>query len=465
MAEQKTLTINYTPSKRQTLFHTSEAFETLYGGAAGGGKTAALCAEAITLCFEYPGITVYYFRRTYPELEATAVKEIQKQTAEMIEAGLIKYNGQKHVFEFHNKSQIQLAYCEHPDDVFRYQSAEFQVLMIDELTHFPRETYDYLKTRVRSSNPKFPQKIMCATNPGNIGHGWVKQRFILDCEPEVLYVDEESNHRLQERKIDPKMSRYKSTRIFIPAKVSDHPDPEFISSYTAGLEGVANPDLKRALLEGDWDQFSGQAFTEFRRETHTCPPFSVEYHWPRWMSYDWGYGSYAAALWFTKDPSSKRVYVYRELYVSKMALSDQASLILDYDRSENIRQRLADPSIWKQPASAETGESIAAVFAKNKVFFAPANNNRAAGKMAWHDYLQIGDDGFPKLQIFTNCTNLIRTLPELPYDQHNPEDVDTDAEDHLYDAGRYGLVNQINVSFRKPKQKKKWDKVTGRLLS
>lgn len=470
----------YRPSKRQLLFHHSKAFETLYGGAAGGGKTAALCAEAIRMCFTHPGIRIYYFRRTFPELESTAVVEIQKQAAEFIDAGLVKYNSQKHLFEFIVRSEdgktqtsiVQLAYCEQPGDVYRYQSAEYQILMIDELTHFKEEIYDYLKTRVRSSNSSLPQRVMCATNPGNIGHGWVKRRFIEDFPPEEIYRDQELYGRLVSKEGIPEdVALYKSTRMFVPAKVSDHPDPDFVASYTAGLEGQVNEETKRALLEGDWDLFSGQAFTEFKR-THNGQPWHVvspaevriESWWPRWMSYDWGYGDFAAALWFAKDPHTKRIYIYREMYPKKMVISDQASTILSYDRNEDMRQRLADPSLWKHIANADTGETMAQIFAKNKVYFTPANNNRHSGKMAVHQILAPAEDGLPGVQIFQNCVNLIRTLPELPYDEHDAEDVDTDAEDHLYDALRYGIMNQVNTSSRKPKKARTYDAITGRRL-
>lgn len=422
---------DYTASDRQTKFHTSEAFETMYGGAAGGGKTAAIVAEAVTYALEYPKARIYIFRKTIPELKQSVVPEIYKQCADYINYSKgMTYNSQDRVFNFQNGSIIQLAYLETPQDMFRYQSAEIHLLMLDELTHFTQEEYEYLKTRVRSTG-NHPLRVMSATNPGNIGHAWVKQYFIDITTPETIYTDENGN-----------------TRQFIPAKVSDHPIEAFRDTYTRQLSSLSNPDLKRALLLGDWDIFAGQAFNEWKRQTedgkpwHVIDPFSIPLHWVRWFAYDYGYNSFAAGLWLTRDPQSGRIYCYREFYAHEMAVSKQAELITMNDSAESVRLRLADPSIWKQHGNVETGENIAAIFEKARLIFQPANNDRIAGKNAIHEMLAPAPDGIPKLQIFSSCTNFIRTFPALPMDMNRPEDIDTRAEDHLYDCLRYGIINQ-----------------------
>lgn len=423
---------DYDASPRQALFHTSTAYETLYGGAAGGGKTAALCAEAVTTCLQYPGIRVYVFRNTIPELKATIIPEVRRQCAAYMDTGALHYHGLDRQFRFDNGSIIQLAYMEHPGDEFNYQGAEIQLLMFDELTHFTQDQYEYLKTRVRTTG-NYPLRIMSATNPGNIGHGWVKSYFIDGKEPEKVYTDKDTGQ----------------SRIFIPAKVSDHPLEKFKHDYRKSLEAIADTDLRRALLEGDWDVFSGQVFTEWRREKHIVDPFPIEDHWQRWSGYDWGYGNPATMLWLARDPSTNRVYVYKEFYATGMTVTQQAQKIKLIEGQDHVMPRLADPSIWKSKVNIEDGETIANLFMREGLTFVPANNERLAGKNAIHEALApLPLDGKPKLQVFSNCYNLIRTLPSLPYDQHKPEDVDTDAEDHAYDALRYALMNA-----RKPKRK------------
>lgn len=420
---------DYSPSDRQTKFHESTAFETLYGGAAGGGKTAAIVAEAITYALEYPKARIYIFRRTIPELKQSIQPEIYKQCAPYIDSGGMKYNSQDRVWNFRNGSTIQLAYLENLADMYRYQSAEIHLLLVDELTHFTQEEYEYLKTRVRSTG-EHPLKVMSATNPGNIGHAWVKSYFLDLIAPETVFTDKIGN-----------------TRQFIPARVSDHPNEAFRKTYSQQLESLADPNLRRALLHGDWDIFSGQAFPEWAREKddkpwHVCDPFPIPHHWTKWFSYDYGYNTWAAGLWLANDPVTNRIYAYREFYEHAMPASKQAETILKLDASETISTRWADPSMWKQRGNVETGESVAVIFEKAGIIFTPANNDRLAGKNAIHEALKPQADGIPRLQVFSNLINLIRTLPALPYDLHRPEDVDTRAEDHLYDDLRYGLINE-----------------------
>lgn len=429
----------YSPSTRQTVFHTSPAFETMYGGAAGGGKTAALVAEAVTYALEYPKARIYLFRRTIPELKQSVVPEIYKQCGPYIESGGMRYNSQDRTFTFRNGSIIQLAYCENLADMYRYQSAEIHLLLIDELTHFTQEEYEYLKTRIRSTG-EHPLKVMCATNPGNIGHGWVKSYFIDVSSPEKIFTDKQGN-----------------SRMFVPAKIDDHPIEAFRISYSRQLDSLSDPDLKRALRSGDWDIFSGQVFTEWRREKddgkpfHVIDPFPIPSFWTKWMAYDWGYNTYAAALWFARDPQTTRIFVYREFYKHAMAASAQAEEILSLDSSEVISTRWADPSLWKQHGNVETGESVAAIFEKSGLIFQPANNDRKSGLNAVHEALSTLPDGLPGVQFFSNCVNCIRTIPSLPYDPHKQEDVDTRAEDHCFDDLRYGLVNQRPAVMPEPK--------------
>lgn len=420
---------DYTPSDRQIKFHKSTAFETLYGGAAGGGKTAAIVAEAITYGLRHPKSRIYIFRKTIPELKQSVVPEIYKQCADYINIGKgMVYNGQDRTFVMTNGTTIQLAYLETTADMYRYQSAEMHLLLIDELTHFTQEEYEFLKTRVRTAGTQ-PLKVMAATNPGNIGHAWVKSYFIDIVEPETIFTDKQGN-----------------SRMFIPAKVSDHPDKNFRETYTRQLSGLSDPNLRKAYLDGDWDIFAGQAFEEWRREQdgepyHVVTPFNIPQHWSKWFAYDWGYNTFAAGVWLARDPMTNRVYLYREFYEHALPASKQAEKIIMYSQGENVSMYLADPSLWKHIGNADTGETVASIFEKSDLYFQPANNDRRAGKNVIHELLAPQADGMPGIQIFSNCVNFIRTFPNLPVDINRPEDIDTRSEDHLYDALRYGLMH------------------------
>lgn len=429
---------DYDASERQTIFHTSPAFERFYGGAAGGGKTAAIVAESVTRCLEHKDYAVYLFRRTHEDTKKTLKREIDKQCKEYIKSGHMVYKSQEKGYYFYKtESWIYLCYYDHEDDFNHYQGAEIHMLGIDELTQFYESWYDNLVGRVRSDDHTKPLTVVAAGNPGGVGHGWVKSRFIDPNEPEQLITDVRPYV-----KKDGTTEYIETTRMFIPATLEDHPSESFRQSYLRSLLTMSDEKKREAYLYGNWSLFAGQAFSEWRPHLHIIPPFAIPEHWIKWHAYDYGRSTFAAGLWFTKDPNTGRIYIFREYYETGKGPTVQGQEMNLLDKHENISTKLADPSIWNHKANADTGETIAVYFEKEKRNYQPANNDRLQGKNAWHEALSIAEDGLPKLQVFANCVNLIRTLPSLVHDKNRVEDVDTTGEDHLYDAGRYGLVNQ-----------------------
>jgi hypothetical protein len=265
-------------------------------------------------------------------------------------------------------------------------------------------------------------------NPGGIGHGWFKRLFI---DRDFLPGESQEDY------------------VFIQAKVYDNPtlitnNPEYVQQ----LESLPE-DMRRAFLDGDWDVFSGQVFREFRRDIHVIEPFELPREWRRWLALDFGFTAPACCLWLAIGPD-ETVYVYRELYSTGMLASHLAQKIIEMSLGEHITLTLADPSIFAK--TGHEGESIAETLRQNGLACQKADNDRLAGKQRVHDYLQVfeGWDGrqASRLKIFSTCTNLIRTLPQLVYDDTHPEDVDTDGEDHAYDALRYGLMNRPSEKLR-----------------
>lgn len=425
---------DYTASDRQTVFHTTMADEKLYGGAAGGGKTAAIVAESVTLALRFPGIPINLFRRTIPELNKTIKAEIVKQCHAYIKAGHMRwlsqsndqYEGRSYILD--NGSSITLNYMDNASDMYRYQGAEMPVIGVDELTQFPLAWIEYLITRNRTSNHDWPVMFMAGTNPGGIGHGWVKSRFI-DPAPwgQVFGVKLEDGTT--------------KTRVFIPAKLDDHPDEKFRTDYNKQLMSISDISLRRALRDGDWDVFAGQVFKEFSRNKHVIEPFAIPDHWKKWRSMD--YGNNNSTLWLAQDPASERVYVYREHRTTEyMTVGDKAAIVKDFEAGENIAYGMADPALWNGSGNHDDkeGRSVAQIYSDYGVEWQPANNDRKAGLAVVHDMLADAADGKPKLQIFSTCMNLITNLPSLPYDKNKVDDVDTNANDHDYDALRYGLM-------------------------
>jgi PBSX family phage terminase large subunit len=427
---------NLKPSPKQTLFLSSEADETFYGGAAGGGKSAALCDEAITSCLEDEGHHTYIFRRTIKELKQSVLPELYKQLGPYP----FKYNSQDSTFTFSNNSIIQLAYLDNEADKYRYQSAEIHTLLFDELTHFTQDQYEYLKTRVRSEKPRL-MRIMGASNPGNVGHGWVKAYFIDGHTPETIFKDVTG-----------------VTKMFIPATVSDHPNPVFRESYTKQLEALSDESLKRALLHGDWDIFSGQVFTEWRRTKHVFSELPVNLNDCKlYCGLDWGYNDNTAIYWVAQAPENEAgrfYYVYRELYGNQTRPEDWAYKLAEYFKSEPV-QFLAMPHDTfsnlggTMPIVQQFRDVFDKLGVRTPIVKAPSgtHQHKINRQALLHQLLSDSTLGKPYLQVSESCVNLIRTLPMLVYSDLRPEELADQQEDHAYDGLTYILYSIASNNF------------------
>lgn len=459
------VSIQYQPTPKQEAFHGSCANEILYGGAAGGGKTKALIMDALFRTLQWPGTTAVVFRRTYQELEDTDIKEAKSSYP----SKLATYNAGRHEFTLVNGSKILFRHCEHEADRFNYSGIEIQFLYFDELTSFEQTVYDFLKTRLRAKKSLGVVPIVrSASNPGNIGHGWVKKMFV-DAGP---YMSIQTQEIWSE-------ALHKSKKIrtqYIPALATENP---FITEdYIFELE--QKPDaLKRALLNGDWDSFEGQVFVEFvndrthyadRKWTHVIDPFPIPLDWPRYMSFDHGYSKPFSCLWWAMDYQG-RAYLYKEWYGCKpkqanvgleITPREIAEGILAKEKEEaenNLRvDRVADPAIFDRSRGDSVADQMAPIGSRMGVLFHKGDNTRLAGKMQIHERLRFDHEGKPGMYIFSTCQDWLRTVPNLPYSMKKPEDVDSDAEDHSYDASRYFLMDHpITPKKKPPKAYKPYD--------
>lgn len=421
---------DYKPSPKQAIFHTSPCFETFFAGAAGPGKTAALCAEAITSALEQSKTNVYIFRRTIVELRLSVHAELLKQLAAYNNASKnpITFNGKENRWVFPNGSFIQYAYCQYDGDVYIYQSAEIHVLLIDELTHFKEEWYNYLKTRVRGTGHRL--RIMAASNPGNIGHGWCK-RYFVDLGDQTIYADQNGR-----------------TRQYIKAIIDDHPDQPFREQYIITLESISNERLRKSLRWGDWTAFEGQVFMEWDERLHvidTVPAGIIEDNM-RYIGYDVGRRDPGAAEWIVKAAENEygvsHYYAYREMYQQwkdgRMWAQDVKSVIDD----EPIEFMVLPHDAFAIGHGAS--RSLADTFAEFDIPYERANSLTHGSRMhrqdLLHQLLQTSPDGLPYLLVHKNCSNLIRTIPDLSYSETIREQIDDKAEDHAYDALTYALM-------------------------
>ena len=407
-------------TEKQEQFINSEAFETLFGGAAGGGKSYGQLVDALLYALKYPKSKQIIFRRTFPDLE----KSLIRVSLEFYPREAASYNSSKHIWTFKNGSIIDFGYIDSENDVYQYQSAEYDVIRFDELTHFTEYMYTYMISRCRGANP-YPKHIKSSTNPGGVGHSWVKARFIDIGEPNKIHEITLENGK-------------KSTVIFIPSLVQDNMflldnDPDYVSR----LELLPEKE-KQALLYGDWDIFDGQFFTEFDRKIHVITPFEIPKDWRIYRTRDYGLDM-CATYWIAMD-YQMNVYVYKELYESDLIVSEAARKINEMT-DEKIQIDYAPPDLWNR--NKDTGKSTADIFAENKQYLTKADNNRITGWLAVHEWLKPYTDEQgqlnSKLKIFSNCVNLIRTLPAVQHDEKNPNDVAVEPHEltHAPDALRY----------------------------
>lgn len=434
----------YDPSQnpKQMTFHLAKAKEKLYGGAAGGGKTAAMLAELVALVLSF-GVTCLILRQM-----TTALGEISRRLQDTIPPEVGTWNEQKKTWHFRNGGRLMLGYLEHDKDVNRYAGNEYFCIAWDELTQFTE--WQYLRMlhplRIATSHPGWPAieaaglepYYIAGTNPGSRGHQWVRERFIDPAPPGVLW-------RPKSTENDPNPG----SRIFVPSRVQDNP---FLGeSYMDQLRAMGE-DEQRMLILGDWDVYSGQMFAEFRRDIHVVDPDRIPLSLggvARSMGVDYGLSNPFCALWGAMLPDDV-LYVYRERYGADHLAPEQARMILE---AEQVGERLPnrqipvnlDPACWaRSPTSpkpltpnAPPPDSVAWHYAQAGLPIRKALNDRLIGLAEVKRRLKVRADGLPSLLISSDCVDLIRTLPTLLRDPNNPEDVDTKMEDHAYDALRY----------------------------
>lgn len=403
-------------TRKQQKFINATATEVLFGGAAGGGKSYGQIVDALLFALKYPGSKQLILRRTFSELE----KSIIRTSLMLYPKEIYSFNSSSHTGRFTNGSYIDFGYCASENDVNQYQSAEYDVIRFDELTHFTEFQYVYLISRIRGSNG-FPKQIKCSTNPGSVGHQWVKARFV---DPAPLNTEFRGKDGL--------------TKIFIPSLLNDNTflmtsDP----SYRARLEALPERDRK-ALLYGDWNIFDGQYFPEFSRDVHVSRPFEIPREWRRYRAFDYGLDR-LACYWIAVD-STRTVYVYKELCESDLPISTACEKIIETNGSDDIYLTLAPPDMWSR--SQETGRSKASIFDEYGVTVTKSNNNREAGWLAIKELLKIDNNGHSRLVIFDTCTELIKCLPALQIDPKKPTDCSTEPHDitHAPDGLRYFAV-------------------------
>lgn len=439
------MNVIWRPQPRQAAFMARGEYEALYGGAAGGGKSDALVMEALRQVHipHYKGLIL---RKTFPQLGELVDKTLNYYPRAFPGA---RYHTTAHTWTFPSGARILFGAMQYTKDRTRYQGQAYDFIAFDELTHFTFEEYSYLFSRNRPNGPGTRVYLRATANPGGVGHGWVKERFIT-AGPAMTPIEEEVTWR----EPDGREEKRKQARIFVPSSVFDNPallknDPQYIQRLASMPEAE-----RKALLYGDWDTFSGQVFTEWvndpghyadRIGTHVIEPFQTPETWRIWCGLDWGYSRPFSVGWYAVDHEG-RLYRIRELYGCtgspnvgvRWEPGEVARAIKRIEGEDsNLRgrkiSRVGDPAIWQSDGT----ESIGALMERERVYWEKGDHARLSGKMQVHHRLAFDEGGVPRLYVFNTCKHFIRTVPSLCYSETDVEDVDTQGEDHIYDELRY----------------------------
>lgn len=420
------------PNRKQQDFFQSKAKYTAYGGARGGGKSWAMRMKLILLALNYQGIQILLLRRTLAELRENHLVPMMA-----LLKGLATYSATEKEFRFPNGSRIKLGYCDSENDVLQFQGQAYEVIGLEEATHFTEFQFLALTESNRASGNmkiKYRPRMYFTCNPGGVGHEWVKRRFI------------QRDFRGSEKPED---------YLFIKSLVFDNKfimenNPEYIDTL------MNLPDIRRrAMLYGDWDAFEGAFFPEFDASKHVITgKIEIPENCLRFRALDYGLDM-TACLWCAVDEKGN-VLVYRELYESNLLLSEAAKKINALtQKGENIRYTVASPDLWNR--RQESGLRGFDIMAKNGLkHMIKADNSRIEGWRIVREYLKSGGSfgGEPKIKIHTDCQNLLRCLPLLRFDEKIREDAASTPHEitHAPEALRYALMSRQPVTPKKQKR-------------
>ena len=405
----------------QTDFLAASEKDVLYGGAAGGGKSFAMLIDPLRYC-HFSEHRALILRRSMPEL-----RELIDKSRELYPKAFkgAKFKEVEKLWQFPSGAKIEFGFLERDADVYRYQGQAYSWIGFDEITHLPTEFgWNYLASRLRTTNPELPTYLRCTANPGGVGAHWVKKRYIEPHEENKTFKGSDG-----------------LTRKFIPARLQDNPFLAEDGEYERMLLSLPAVQRKQ-LLEGNWEINEGAAFAEFDTSIHVIPPFAMPTWWERTKGIDYGYASESCCLWGAIDPEDKTLIIYRELYRKGLTGEVLGDTLNDMEADEvKSITGVLDTAAWAR--TGYTGPTIGEMLMLKGHKLRRADKNRVAGKVQIHEYLRPDErTGRPRLQIFNTCTNLIKELQGLPLSKSNPEDVDTHSPDHAYDALRYLIMSR-----------------------
>ena len=408
----------------QTEFLAAPERDVLYGGAAGGGKSYAMLVDPLRYAHKKEHRALI-LRRSMPEL-----RELIDKSRELYPQAFpgCKFREVEKLWNFPSGAKVEFGFLERDADVYRYQGQAYSWIGFDEITHLPTEfAWNYLASRLRTTDSSIETYLRCTANPGGVGAHWVKKRYVNPVDHNTSFIGKDG-----------------LSRKFIPARLEDNPYLAKDGRYEQMLKALP-PIQRRQLLEGNWDVAEGAAFVEFDPKAHVIAPFYLPTVWERVKGIDYGYASESCCLWGSVDRTDGTLIIYRELYRKGLTGLDLGRIITEMEIEDPFSvQGVLDTAAWARTGT--TGPTVGETLQQLGHKLRRADKNRIQGKIQIHEYLRVRNNGRPQLQIFNTCPNLIRELQSIPLSKTKPEDVDTNASDHAYDALRYLIMSRPRMN-------------------
>lgn len=446
----------------QSRFLSCPAFEVLYEGTRGPGKTDALLMSYAQFVGRGYGASWrgIIFRKTFAQL-ADIIAKSKKWFYRAFPGARFLSSMTDYKWVFPSGEELLFRYIAKPNDYWNYHGHEYPFIGFEELTNWPTaDCYEMMQSCCRSTEPNMPRMYRSTCNPHGVGHSWVKARFIDPAPKETPIYDDEGNIRIR---IHGHWSENKHL-------VENDPD------YIAKIKSITDPNKRKAWLDGDWDIAAGAIFSELWRERiHVIEPFIIPDDWYINRSFDWGSSAPFSIGWWAESNGEEiddgrswpagTLFRIGEWYGCeydkrgnpnynvgiKMLSSDMADGVLEREAAMNIADRVddgpADNSIW----DGNDGTSIAEKMSEAGVDWVRSNKkkgSRIQGVEEMNTRLKASLQSpmeSPGLFVFNTCRAFIALIPTLPTDPKNPDDVDTTGPDHGWDECRYRLLSSGQV--------------------
>lgn len=454
----------YRPSPWGNVFHSLPHNEAMGGGSAGPGKTMCLLMDPMhqivmehNRCIDekHPnhqpwGSSVglaLFLRRTHPMLN-DVVKRAHRLFSNIDPS--IKWNENKHAFTFRSGFVYQFGACHDSNDWVNYLGTEPTWIGWDELITFEEEQYDQVNARLRSYDPVLRKmlRIRAMSNPMmRREHGenfsikdpnWVRKRFV-DPAPEG------KTTLVKKVKMDDG-SIEEWTSIYMPALLSDNPDPEFRRVYEINLQ-QKKPHIRQALLRGDWYVTEGSFYGEvWNPKLHICKPFPIPKEWPKFRSMDWGFKLPGCVHWFAMDTDGN-IFCIREMMFQGMNATDAAKAIIQVEKGlgtlkkgKSILNGPADTQLWEDRGDNTKGK--AQEMFDEGVAWTPAKKgtgSRLRNAELMYDRLGDHESGTttPGIVFFNTCQEVIKLIPAIGTSDKNSEEPADGNDDHPLDSAWY----------------------------